>query len=151
MITTILSTATNAEKSVCPMTASYRLKGPIGPPYMSSRHKRNHHDHHQHYHHRHGVLSFRGGEGNPSTEEMWRFEGRPLVLRHRRSVTPQITDATVDELELLQRAKRQNQGCMIDYNSVRRLKIGCTQQTIIDVNPSCSDEGEEGEIYFITK
>lgn len=128
------------------MTASYRLKGPIGPPHTTSRHKRNHHEkahlHHHYQHHRHGSLSFRSNE---ETDQMWRLEGRPLVLRHRRSVDEVQTDTDTDDTAM-QRVKRQNQGCLVDYNSYRRLKIGCTRQDVIDVNPSCSEEGEEGEL-----
>lgn len=131
--------ATNAEASMCPMTASYRLKGPIGPPSMSSRHKRNHHERTNH-HTRHGTLSFRNND-ELIDEEQLRLTGRSLSPRHRRDLTaaPVVDD---DEAE---RNKRQAQGCFVDYNSARRLRIGCTRQDVIDVNPSCSEEGEEGE------
>lgn len=135
------------------MTLSFRLRGPIGPPYMTSRHKRNHHEkfhHHQQQHHRHNAPSFRSS--NEDVDEMWRLEGRHFMVRHRRSVEEVNDDDGGDgatkELESL-RIKRQNQGCTIDYNSYRRLKIGCTRQEVIDVNPSCSDEGEEGK-WLIT-
>lgn len=128
------------------MTASYRQRGAIGPPYMTSRHKRNHHDktyqsHHQHSpHHRHSSLSFRS---NDELEDKWRLEGRHLMLRHRRSVG--ADEKVVDESDLSLRIKRQSQGCTVDYNSYRRLRIGCSRQDVIDVNPSCTEEGDEGK------
>lgn len=116
------------------MTRSYRLKGAIGPPFVSSRHKRNHHDHH-HARQRHGTLSFRNSE--ELIDEQWRLTGRSLSPRHRRDATEIIIDD--------KRNKRQTQGCFVDYNSARRLRIGCSRQDVIDVNPSCSEDGEEGK------
>lgn len=45
-------TASKPESQECPLGGLYNLKGAIGPPYISSRHKRNHsnkmHNHHHH-------------------------------------------------------------------------------------------------------
>lgn len=128
------------------MEGSYRIRGRIGPPYMTSRHKRGHaHHHHDTYHRRHGTLSFRNSE---ESEQLWQSAGRSLSPRHRRDtevVTKEVDD-TETGLEL--RAKRDSPGCTINYNSNRRLKIGCTRHDAIDVNPSCSDEGDEGTCHF---
>lgn len=120
---------------------------------MSSRHKRNHitnvnvghtHHHHDHdaYHRRHRTLSFRNSE---ESEKLWQSAGRSLSPRHRRDVELQlIEENTPDDTQL--RLKRDTPGCVVNYNSNRRLKIGCTRHDAIDVSPSCSDEGDEGKI-----
>lgn len=138
--------ATNAEPSECPNQGSFRIRGRIGPPYMTSRHKRGHaHHHHDTYHRRHGTLSFRNSE---ESEQLWQSAGRSLSPRHRRDIESVQKDlANEDDAEtgIEVRSKRDSPGCMINYNSNRRLKIGCTRYDAIDVNPSCSDEGDEGK------
>lgn len=96
---------------------------------MSSRHKRNHHDHHRA--HRHGTLSFRNQD--ELIDEQWRLMGRSISPRHRRD-----TDEG--------RNKRQSQGCFVDYNAARRLRMGCTRLEVIDVHPRCTDTGDEGKM-----
>lgn len=48
----VVHIASNPESQECPLGGLYNLKGAIGPPYISSRHKRNHsnkmHNHHHH-------------------------------------------------------------------------------------------------------
>jgi hypothetical protein len=146
------------------MQFSYRLKGPIGPPYTSSRHKRNHHDHHHHRQQQlqhNTAISFRSGAD--ADIAMWRQEGRALVLRHRRSVNKNeaVTETGIQtEVRDNLRFKRQNQECNVDYHGYRRLRIGCTRPEVIDVIPSCPEDGEEGKhisffymqtVYYIFK
>lgn len=55
--------ASKPDAEVCPKTGIYSLKGAIGPPYISSRHKRNHSNRvHNHSHHHHD-----GGGGAANT------------------------------------------------------------------------------------
>lgn len=55
---TLLSS--NAISQVCPKGGLYSLKGAIGPPYLTSRHKRNHNSkNHTHAHHHHENLQRR--------------------------------------------------------------------------------------------
>ncbi|XP_063707345.1 uncharacterized protein LOC134836085 isoform X2 [Culicoides brevitarsis] len=133
--------ATNAESSVCPMEGSYLIRGRIGPPYMTSRHKRGHaHHHHDTYHRRHGTLSFRNSE---ESEQLWQSAGRSLSPRHRRAIIDEENTEEEPITALEPRSKRDSPGCMIDFKANRRLRMGCTQHNVIDVNPSCSDEGDE--------
>lgn len=37
-------------EQVCPLEGLYGLRGAIGPPYVTSRHKRNHNKGHHHHH-----------------------------------------------------------------------------------------------------
>ncbi|KAL5284050.1 hypothetical protein ACFFRR_006368 [Megaselia abdita] len=46
----------NPDPQICPLEGLYYLHGAIGPPYVTSRHKRNHNGKHSH-HHRHGISS----------------------------------------------------------------------------------------------
>lgn len=47
----ITVTAATVDPQECPLNGLYSLRGAIGPPYMSSRHKRNHKIGHHHAHH----------------------------------------------------------------------------------------------------
>uniref|UniRef100_A0A336N2X1 CSON009864 protein n=2 Tax=Culicoides sonorensis TaxID=179676 RepID=A0A336N2X1_CULSO len=136
--------ATNASPDKCLMDGSYRIRGRIGPPYMSSRHKRGHaHHHHDTYHRRHGTLSFRNSE---ESEQLWQSAGRSLSPRHRRAISQEIEiveDPVGTGTDIEVRSKRDSPGCTINYNSNRRLRIGCTRHDVIDMTPSCSDEGDE--------
>lgn len=41
---------------MCPLEGLYKLKGAVGPPYITSRHKRNHSNKgHNHSHHHHDI------------------------------------------------------------------------------------------------
>lgn len=162
--------ATNAEATHCPLEGSYRIRGRVGPPYMSSRHKRNHnnannyvnnnnkghfHHHRDNTHHRHGTLSFRNTE---ESEKLWQSAGRSLSPRHRRSAKINDEQIQIEEEEeenenesddTQLRLKRDSPNCVVNYNSNRRLKIGCTRLDVIDVSPSCSDDGDEGELSIV--
>lgn len=134
--------ATNAEPAVCPLEGSYRIRGRIGPPYMTSRHKRGHaHHHHDTYHRRHGTLSFRNSE---ESVQLWQSAGRSLSPRHRRAIVEQEINIEEETTALELRTKRDSPGCTVNYNAHRRLRIGCTRHDAIDINPSCPDEGDEG-------
>ncbi|KAH8278550.1 hypothetical protein KR018_005162, partial [Drosophila ironensis] len=96
--------ASNPDLAICPMEGIYSLRGAIGPPYLATRHKRNHngkshlghgHHHHEHEHehetvesggfgHRgHSSLSFRNLE---RTERgSWHGNTRGLQVRNRRN------------------------------------------------------------------
>jgi len=55
--------ASYPESQECPLGGSYGLRGPIGPPYVASRHKRNHsnkgHNIHGHHHHEVGHRRYK--------------------------------------------------------------------------------------------
>lgn len=113
---------------------------------MSSRHKRGHaHHHHESYHRRHGTLSFRNSE---ESEQLWQSAGRSLSPRHRRDIVPESDIEIIEEETNDVRTKRDTPGCVINYNSNRRLKIGCTRHDVIDMNDKCSDEGDEGTFFI---
>lgn len=46
----------------------------------------------------------------------------------------------------MQRMKRETPECVINYNSMRQLFVGCSQSNVIEVKPHCSEDGDEGEI-----
>lgn len=48
----------------------------------------------------------------------------------------------------IQRSKRDTPECVINYNSVRQLFVGCSQSNVIEVKPHCNDDGEEGKRSF---
>lgn len=85
--------ASNPDPQICPLEGLYHLRGAIGPPYISSRHKRNHnnnkgHTQHGHHHHevvhkRHTALSLHNAEELGHTS--WHSNLRPgQPIRHRR-------------------------------------------------------------------
>lgn len=45
----------------------------------------------------------------------------------------------------IQRSKRDTPECVINYNSVRQLYVGCSQSNVIEVKPHCSDDSDEGK------
>lgn len=85
--------ASNPDPQICPLEGLYHLRGAIGPPYISSRHKRNHnnnkghvqhgHHHHETVHKRHTALSLHNTEEVGHTS--WHSNTRTgLPIRHRR-------------------------------------------------------------------
>ncbi|XP_055678392.1 uncharacterized protein LOC129787100 isoform X2 [Lutzomyia longipalpis] len=136
--------AINPESEVCPLEGLYPIRGAIGPPYVASRHKRNHsnnsnkghihggHHHEINSHRRHGSLSFRNSEevGDASS---WHRQTRGITTRERRSLQPSDVG----------RSRRETPVCVINYNSVRHLLIGCNEPNVIEVRPTCSEDGEE--------
>lgn len=46
----------------------------------------------------------------------------------------------------IQRTKRETPECVINYNSVRQLLVGCSQSNVIEVKPHCNDDGDEGNL-----
>ncbi|XP_059620762.1 uncharacterized protein LOC132263675 isoform X2 [Phlebotomus argentipes] len=133
--------AINPESEVCPLEGLYPVRGAIGPPYAASRHKRNHsnnskghiHGHHHEInsHRRHGSLSFRNSE-EINDGGSWHRQTRGVAVRERRSVNPERG-----------RSRRDSPTCVINYNSPRHLLIGCSEPNVIEVRPTCSDEGDE--------
>ncbi|EDW85145.2 uncharacterized protein Dwil_GK12767 [Drosophila willistoni] len=91
--------ASNPEPAICPMEGLYTLRGAIGPPYLVTRHKRNHngkshlgHGHHHHDstdsgtfgHKGHSTLSFRNAERSMERGS-WHGNTRGLPIRSRRN------------------------------------------------------------------
>lgn len=135
------------------MEGLYGLRGAIGPPYIPSRHKRNHnnrnhnHNHSSHSqqqqqaggHQRHGSLSFRNSES--MDHNSWRAQTRGLTIRNKRGTAENNPNAIVEDI---QRNRRDVPNCVVNLNSRRNLLIGCTKTNVIEVRPQCSDEGDEG-------
>lgn len=124
--------ASSAESQECPLSGSYTLTGPLGPPYMMSRHKRNHINGSKQHHHsaahntptRHDVLSFRNTD---MLEHSLHPHDRLNSQRHRRDLSK----------------------CISTHKQRRRLSIGCSRDDIVEVHPQCSEAGDEGtEIWF---
>ncbi|XP_075152873.1 argus isoform X2 [Haematobia irritans] len=102
--------ASNPDPQICPMEGLYTLRGAIGPPYMTTRHKRNHnnkvhgiHNHHHQYesnergvlHRRHASLSFRNT--NPNERNAWHSNTRGIPGRSRRDASSTTTKPNVTE------------------------------------------------------
>ncbi|XP_061397661.1 uncharacterized protein LOC133333366 [Musca vetustissima] len=101
--------ASNPDPQICPMEGLYTLRGAIGPPYMTTRHKRNHnnkvhgiHNHHHQYESnergflhrsRHASLSFRNS--NPNERNAWHSNTRGLPGRSRRDASSTTTQPTI--------------------------------------------------------
>lgn len=54
-------------------------------------------------------------------------------------------DENHSENDHIQRSKRETSDCVVNYNSVRQLFVGCSQSNIIEVKPHCNDDGDEGK------
>ncbi|XP_033235382.1 uncharacterized protein aus isoform X1 [Drosophila pseudoobscura] len=159
--------ASNPEPAICPMEGLYNLRGAIGPPYLATRHKRNHngksHLGHGHHHHEsadagtfghkgRSTLSFRNAEH--MERGSWHANTRGLPVRSRRSAPqdPQQQQALVlgnvnsNDTSVgfvATRNRRDVPGCVPNYNAQRQLWVGCSKPNSIDVSPLCSVEGEE--------
>lgn len=103
------------------------LTGPLGPPYMMSRHKRNGSKQHHHIIHEnvnafknqhHDILSFRNGDLS-----LHNVHDRLNSQRHRRDLSK----------------------CLSAHKQKRRLSIGCSRDDIVEVHPQCSEAGDEGK------
>jgi hypothetical protein len=162
--------AANPEKEICPLDGIYTMKGAIGPPFLASRHKRNriNKQHGSHHHHdsvensntnkRHNVYSFRNTESN---DHDWHSHSHVKSIRHRRSVDVKaikqrtaaddgvLINVLKNELHFmstinqLSRNKRDTSNCVGMSNTQRTLSFGCTDESTIDVDPACGDEGDE--------
>ncbi|KAH8407965.1 hypothetical protein KR222_005861, partial [Zaprionus bogoriensis] len=158
--------ASNPEPHICPMEGLYNLRGAIGPPYLVTRHKRNHngktHLGHGHHHHEssdsgdfghkgHISLSFRNAER--LERGSWHANTRGLPVRSRRNAPQQQQQALVlgnnnnsNDTSvgfIAARSRRDVPGCVTNYNAQRQLWIGCSAPNAIDVSPLCSVDGEE--------
>ncbi|XP_036672800.3 uncharacterized protein aus isoform X4 [Drosophila suzukii] len=160
--------ASNPDLAICPMEGIYTLRGAIGPPYLATRHKRNHngksHLGHGHHHHEgaesgnfghkgHSSLSFRNAER--MERGSWHANTRGLPVRSRRNAPkdpPEQQQALVLEKVnssdtsvgfVATRNRRDVPGCIPNYNAQRQLWVGCTAENLIDVSPLCSVDGEE--------
>ncbi|XP_016953982.2 uncharacterized protein LOC108027191 isoform X2 [Drosophila biarmipes] len=161
--------ASNPDLAICPMEGIYTLRGAIGPPYLATRHKRNHngksHLGHGHHHHEgadsgnfghkgHSSLSFRNAER--MERGSWHANTRGLPVRSRRNAPkdPQEQQQQALVLEKVNssdtsvgfvagRNRRDVPGCIPNYNAQRQLWVGCTAENLIDVSPLCSVDGEE--------
>ncbi|XP_043656188.1 uncharacterized protein LOC122622081 isoform X3 [Drosophila teissieri] len=163
--------ASNPDLAICPMEGIYSLRGAIGPPYLATRHKRNHngksHLGHGHHHHEgadsgnfghkgHSSLSFRNAER--MERGSWHANTRGLPVRSRRNA-PKDPQEHLQQQEALvlekvnssdtsvgfvaTRNRRDVPGCVPNYNAQRQLWVGCTAENLIDVSPLCSVDGEE--------
>ncbi|EDW58434.2 uncharacterized protein Dvir_GJ14437 [Drosophila virilis] len=120
--------ASNPEPHICPMEGLYNLRGAIGPPYLVTRHKRNHngkshlgHGHH-HYHgdgldagsfgHKgHSTLSFRNAER--MERGSWHANTRGLPVRSRRNALPAQQQQPHQEQVQLQHQVQQQQALVL--------------------------------------
>ncbi|XP_039231523.1 uncharacterized protein LOC6535922 isoform X4 [Drosophila yakuba] len=115
--------ASNPDLAICPMEGIYSLRGAIGPPYLATRHKRNHngksHLGHGHHHHEgadsgnfghkgHSSLSFRNAER--IERGSWHANTRGLPVRSRRN-------APKDPQEHLQQQQQQEALVLEKVNS----------------------------------
>ncbi|XP_043863859.1 uncharacterized protein LOC6575495 isoform X3 [Drosophila mojavensis] len=109
--------ASNPEPHICPMEGLYNLRGAIGPPYLVTRHKRNHngksHLGHGHHHHQndgletgsfghkgHSTLSFRNAER--MERGSWHANTRGLPARSRRNAAEPRPDHQQESSNRLQ-------------------------------------------------
>ncbi|XP_039494903.1 uncharacterized protein LOC120454000 isoform X2 [Drosophila santomea] len=165
--------ASNPDLAICPMEGIYSLRGAIGPPYLATRHKRNHngksHLGHGHHHHEgadsgnfghkgHSSLSFRNAER--IERGSWHANTRGLPVRSRRNapkdpqehlqqqqqealVLEKVNSSDTSVGFVATRNRRDVPGCVPNYNAQRQLWVGCTAENLIDVSPLCSVDGEE--------
>ncbi|XP_017081900.2 uncharacterized protein LOC108115132 isoform X2 [Drosophila eugracilis] len=163
--------ASNPDLAICPMEGIYTLRGAIGPPYLATRHKRNHngksHLGHGHHHHEaadsgnfghkgHSSLSFRNAER--MERGSWHANTRGLPVRSRRNAPKDPQEQKQQQQSLVlekvnssdtsvgfvaTRNRRDVPGCVPNYNAQRQLWVGCTAENLIDVSPLCSVDGEE--------
>lgn len=93
-----------------------------------SRHKRNHitnkHHHNATPFKKHDSLSFRNGE---TFEQTLHPHERFNNQRHRRDLTK----------------------CTGTHKMKRRLSIGCSKDSIVEVYPQCSENGDEGKLNIL--
>ncbi len=114
---------------------------------------------------RHNVYSFRNTENN---DQNWHLHSHVKTIRHRRAADIEIggnKERTSDDdgvlinvlknelnlvstIDQLNRNKRDTTNCATMTNMRRTLSFGCTDENTIDVDPSCGDEGEEGEFFI---
>lgn len=172
--------ASNPESEVCPVEGLYGLRGAIGPPFLASRHKRNHNNNSRatriHNHHstsknndgygqrRHGPLSFRRSE--MLDHNSWHAQTRDVTVRSKRAaakllllaenngggdvvgdsgIRGGVDDGMSGRNEQQARARRDTANCVVDVNARRQLLVGCTETNVIEVRPSCVEDGDEGE------
>ncbi|XP_065372584.1 uncharacterized protein aus isoform X2 [Calliphora vicina] len=110
--------ASNPDPQICPMEGLYSLRGAIGPPYLTTRHKRNHnkvhglHNHHHQYegpggreylHKRHSSLSFRNSQHDE--KNAWHSNTRGLPIRSRRDASSTVTPLATSDTNQTQAAK----------------------------------------------
>ena len=113
-------------------------------------------------------MSFR----NPEEISNWQIRSRIAPLRNRRDVrTKRLSNGTIIEISNsssqvilptngtlakqntttaidMQRMKRETPECVINYNSMRQLFVGCSQSNVIEVKPHCSEDSDEGKTNF---
>lgn len=122
-------------------------------------------------------MSFRNPEEFSNLD--WQIRSRVAPLRNRRDIrTKRLANGTIIEIPNnaaqsdtgqvilptndtsvnenstavdIQRSKRDTPECVINYNSVRQLYVGCSQSNVIEVKPHCSEDGDEGECYMKQK
>lgn len=162
----------NPESEVCPIDGLYGLRGAIGPPYIPSRHKRNHNQRNhsvpgaqqqqqqqQKYRRHSNPLSFRssstgGGAGGGATEQLarhsWKNPTRGLEVRNRRDTTEVMERANHHQQQQREerdemRVRRDTAGCVVNYSARRQLLVGCTKTNVIEVRPFCTEDNDEGE------
>lgn len=156
--------ASNPESEVCPIDGLYGLRGAIGPPFIPSRHKRNHnqrsaaghtnnhsvfgHDtmavasqqQQQQQHRRHIQSTFRSSSSSEQlARHSWKSPTRGVAVRNRRDTEVATTQPKNDT-----RVRRDANGCVVNHNSRRQLLVGCTETNVIEVRPYCTEDNDEG-------
>ncbi|XP_067618574.1 uncharacterized protein aus isoform X2 [Eurosta solidaginis] len=100
--------ASNPDPQMCPMEGLYNLRGAIGPPYLTTRHKRNHNNkiHATHGHH-HASQSDVGIASTVSgSESSGHARKRHVTLSLRNSETTDKTSLHADTRGLAERNRR---------------------------------------------
>lgn len=162
------SAASNPESEVCPLDGLYGLRGAIGPPYIPSRHKRNHNQRSAAAHNNTGhsvfnhdaaatqrrsrsPLSFRSGGGSEQwTRDAWRQPTRGIAVRNRRDTAEGgqegggAKERNGNQRVDSGRFRRNTGNCVVNYNSRRQLLVGCTETNVIEVHPYCTEDNDEG-------
>lgn len=158
---------------MCPIDGLYGLRGAIGPPYIPSRHKRNHNqrtalhnNNHsgsghelaatavatqaQQQHRRHNPVSFRSASSSEQlVRHSWKAPTRGVAVRNRRDTAEQEQRESSQKLVANQRndtrIRRDANGCVVNFNVRRQLLVGCTETNVIEVRPYCTEDNDEGE------
>lgn len=79
-----------------------------------------------------------------------RSEDEELNISNRENV--EIVESTDLELannyyDEMTRNRRDISKCVVNVNARRTLSIGCSSEDVIEVDPQCSDDGDEGKIF----
>lgn len=88
------------------------------------------------------ILNSNSVSENP-TSDTTNSKNNNIILPTKQMSIEKTNQQNATEIDI-QRTKRETPECVINYNSVRQLLVGCSQSNVIEVKPHCNDDGDEG-------